>query len=980
MARTLSQGAGEDARRTQDALDLRVAAAIADGNASAPGQSAAVTQQPATAGNPASAPAQAPEGGAVQPQPPLGMPRVWANVPPSVFAPLPAGRAPGGAATQPGAHGGGQPVPPGTIPAGAAASASSAGGAFPRGPAAAGASSAPMGAGPSNPARPGKPVAQGAAAINPLLGNWPPLGFNAGGQPQVQYMKVTSAPPFKGTDYNSYNTWVHKFKAWAQLQGLWEYYQHEVPAPTPTRYTPEELAAHVAALQLHHYALTRAYGELLQCLELDEHVQLLIEFQGDGTALPRPDLARARLESIFTRTLPTSNLMVTRELSRFKLREGETIMEYWTRGRDLKTRHAAAFGPMSLLSWLTYVLAGLDETWEGVTILQTQILSTQSEEGLLNVLLEEEDRRRSKGQGGSGSDALNSEADFADGKKGGSSGGKWGKQGKGSPGQKRIGRDGEWGELGAAPPEHCHGCHLKGHAWRECRRRPGDKVPSHLQKKKGKKAGQKGKAKWPKRPDASSGEGSESSDTAEVMEAEAAAAKVRSGKSQPSNQWVVDSGASYTFTPYLSDFSGPLKKPLSKTVRVGDGTVLPIQGMGEVRVRAQGGQLLTFTRVHYVPGMHSRLLSVPHLLKRGARVVFDDATCKVYRGKRLLIKGEQPPEEGSGLFRVTLPTAKPKAPAASALAAELSMQLAHQRLTHAAPSTIAKLAKQGSAAGFKLQQGAEKEEVQCEPCLLGKAQRLPFPKVSRTRTQHALELVHVDLWGPARVPTLGKHSTYVLSILDHHTSYQWAYLLRSKESAGVQEALSRWLAMAERQSERKLKVMRTDNGTEFKGAVDDWLRGLGVQRQFTVPYSPQQNGRIERWHRTMGEGIRTMLLDSGLPGNLWGESLSQLTLVKNRIVHSALNPGKTPYEMWFGRKPDLSMLKRFGCMCSSLIPEPGQDGKLSPRGKMLVHLGLDEEAKGWRVMDPETLQVTISRNPVSWRTSCGTSGEPRIHT
>ena len=250
------------------------------------------------------------------------------------------------------------------------------------------------------------------------------------------------------------------------------------------------------------------------------------------------------------------------------------------------------------------------------------------------------------------------------------------------------------------------------------------------------------------------------------------------------------------------------------------------------------------------------------------------------------------------------------------------MQVAHQRLAHAAPSTITKLLKHGGATGLKLQPGEEKEQVKCEPCSLGKAQRLPFPKVSKTVAEHKLELVHVDLWGPARVPTLGKQSTYVLSILDHATSYQWFRLLPSKDSATVQSALQRWLAQAERQAERKLKIIRTDNGTEFKGAVDEWLRDIGVQRQFTAPYSPQQNGRVERWHRTMGEGVRTLLLDLGLPAALWGEVLRHLTWVKNRVVHSALGPGKTPHEMWFGRKPDLSMLRAFGCMCSSLLPEP----------------------------------------------------------
>ena len=181
-------------------------------------------------------------------------------------------------------------------------------------------------------------------------------------------------------------------------------------------------------------------------------------------------------------------------------------------------------------------------------------------------------------------------------------------------------------------------------------------MPTHLVNKKGRKGGDRGKAKWPKKADAASGEGSDSSDdTADILVAEAASARVAGTLPAGNENWIIDSGASYNFTPYLSDFTGPLEKPLTDSVRVGDGTVLPIAGMGDVRVRSNDGQALTFTKVHYVPDMHSRLLSVPHLLKRSARVEFKDGTCRVFRGSRLMFKGDQSAEGGSGLFRVNLP-------------------------------------------------------------------------------------------------------------------------------------------------------------------------------------------------------------------------------------------------------------------------------------------------------------------------------------
>ena len=91
---------------------------------------------------------------------------------------------------------------------------------------------------------------------------------------------------------------------------------------------------------------------------------------------------------------------------------------------------------------------------------------------------------------------------------------------------------------------------------------------------------------------------------------------------------------------------------------------------------------------------------------------------------------------------------------------------------------------------------------------------------------------------------------------------------------------------AERQANKRLVTLRTDFGKEFMGEVDQWVQQLGISRQRSTPYSPQQNGKVERWHRTMGEGIRALLLHSGLPVTLWAEALRHVVWVKNRTAHT----------------------------------------------------------------------------------------------
>ena len=158
--------------------------------------------------------------------------------------------------------------------------------------------------------------------------------------------------------------------------------------------------------------------------------------------------------------------------------------------------------------------------------------------------------------------------------------------------------------------------------------------------------------------------------------------------------------------------------------------------------------------------------------------------------------------------------------------------------------------------------------------------------------------------------------------------------------------------------------MRTDGGGEFKGAVQAWLEELGVNIHRTAPYTPQQNGRMERVHRDMAGGIRTALLTSGLPPPYWAEALRHWLWVRNRVPHKALPQiTPTPVHAWTGQPADLSMARPFGCMGVITVPPDTlkRMGKLGDRGVVAVHLGVDSQAKAWRMYDQVTNRVKISR-------------------
>ncbi len=118
----------------------------------------------------------------------------------------------------------------------------------------------------------------------------------------------------------------------------------------------------------------------------------------------------------------------------------------------------------------------------------------------------------------------------------------------------------------------------------------------------------------------------------------------------------------------------------------------------------------------------------------------------------------------------------------------------------------------------------------------------------------------------------------------------------------------------------KIKLLRSDNKGEFVSKkFDAFLVECGIQRQTSVPYSPQQNGVAKRANRTIMECARSMILAQGLEFEFWGETMNTAVYIKNRCSTKALN-SKTPQEAWNGRKPDLSHLRVFGVKSLHMSP------------------------------------------------------------
>jgi len=114
-----------------------------------------------------------------------------------------------------------------------------------------------------------------------------------------------------------------------------------------------------------------------------------------------------------------------------------------------------------------------------------------------------------------------------------------------------------------------------------------------------------------------------------------------------------------------------------------------------------------------------------------------------------------------------------------------------------------------------------------------------------------------------------------------------------------------------------VKILRSDHGGEYRStAFIAWLTEKGIEQQFTMPDSPQQNGVAERYNRTLIEGVRSMIHGSGMTLGFWGEAVLCFNYTRNRLPTSGRLGSRTPHEVWTGNVPTIGHLRPFGCPCS----------------------------------------------------------------
>ena len=415
--------------------------------------------------------------------------------------------------------------------------------------------------------------------------------------------------------------------------------------------------------------------------------------------------------------------------------------------------------------------------------------------------------------------------------------------------------------------------------------------------------------------------------------------------------WIIDSGATSHMTPIRSYLNDYIKYEQPKEIMMGTGLIA--EALGEGKVHYSSGEFSgRLNSVLYVPKLQENLLSLCKATSLGYSVEFTGGEVRFKEDESIKLVGFQAEKN---LYVVELKPRQPFPDEDSQIALlTASLNDWHKRLGHIGQDAVIQLAKSHAVLGMDID---NYEKIQCEHCIYGKICRCPHPKRAKKFASEKAAVLHIDTSGKMPVQSLGGSQYFVLAT-EEFSGYRLIDFVRSKSE--IPFKVMNLINRVQLETKRPVKMIVTDNGSEF---VNQTLRNFidngGMLHTFSAPYTPEQNGLAERSNRVVKEGVRTLLSESKLPESLWAEAANTVVYTTNRTL-STKDKTRTRYELYYGEKPHLSNLRRFGQHAIAHLPSNKIKSTWARKGQRLVFIGYTERRNTYRLYNPKTRETIIS--------------------
>jgi hypothetical protein len=418
---------------------------------------------------------------------------------------------------------------------------------------------------------------------------------------------------------------------------------------------------------------------------------------------------------------------------------------------------------------------------------------------------------------------------------------------------------------------------------------------------------------------------------------ETAACSACKGKTRTSGAttpWLIDSGASKRFTNCISDFVDyePWSKARQQKLTTANGQSR-IVGEGSVIIRAKNSsgkyRSVCLSHVQYVPDLTTRLLSLGTFLRSGMTVTGD--------GDRLILRHNnreymvfEPRVLRDTLYGVNSKEFTEVTAMVAKTVNSVTYDTMHQRFAHPA-SEVLKHARKHTKG---LPDVVPSPPGICPGCAKGKMANRSYP-ASNTRATAPFDLVHSDL---KSYPIAGVHkNVYVVTFFDGHTSYAWIKFLKLKSDSV--KALHQFIRLVKTQYGADIKRWRCDQGGEYLSKdFEDVLADHGIKLTPLPPYTPQVNGRAERFMQRMDEKAACMRHYAGTPNSWWEFAVEYAVHIYN-LMPLQRHKWKTPHKALCKEKPTIDHLRVFDCRAYIFVPAKTRENKMAPKAELMTFVG-----------------------------------------
>ncbi|KAI3672562.1 hypothetical protein L6452_38653 [Arctium lappa] len=342
-----------------------------------------------------------------------------------------------------------------------------------------------------------------------------------------------------------------------------------------------------------------------------------------------------------------------------------------------------------------------------------------------------------------------------------------------------------------------------------------------------------------------------------------------------------------------------------------------ISGKGNV----SKGKMI-FEDVYYVEQLRYNLLSVSQVCDKKHSILFNDTECiilspgfKVVDESMILLK--TPRKDNVYCLDLESVVSDSSLNYLFSKASLDESSLWHRRMCHMNIKTMNKLVKNNLVRG--LPQKVFSCDDHCVACLKGKQHKTSHKSKEINTISSPLNLLHMDLFGPTNVMSIGKKA-YCLVIVDDFSRFTWVYFLRTKdETSGLIKSF----------------VLRVENQTNLRV-------------------------KVIRRNRTLIEAARSLLADSKLPITFWAEAVNTACYVQNKVL-VVKSQDKTRYELFKKKKPFIGFFKPFGCPCTILNTKTHL-GKFDSKAEDGFLIGYSSQSKAYRVFNTSSRIIEESDN------------------